>query len=70
MLVFAERVSNMIWTDDPVRDAETYAEEMEDRISELPVCCECGEHIQDDCYYDIEGQIYCESCLDKHRQWL
>lgn len=28
-----------------------------------PVCSKCGETIQDEYYYDINGDIYCEECL-------
>lgn len=60
----------MMWTDDPVRDAESYAEEQEDRIYDLPVCSECGKHIDDDHYYEVAGEIYCADCIDQHRVWL
>lgn len=56
-------------TDNPVKDAENYAEEMEDRVSELPVCCECGEHITDDWYYEFGDEIYCPDCNRKHMRW-
>ena len=34
-------------------------------LESQPTCCECGEHIQDDFLYDIEGDLYCEECLEK-----
>ena len=39
-------------------------DEAEAILEELPVCCCCGNHIQDDCYYDIDGEIYCEKCME------
>lgn len=30
----------------------------------LPVCRCCGEPIQDDHYFYIDGVIYCEDCLN------
>lgn len=54
----------MFYSDDPIRDAERYEAEQERRLSELPVCCYCGEPIQDDHYYLINGEEYCEECLD------
>ena len=30
----------------------------------LPLCVECKEQIQDDYYYEINGCIYCEECLN------
>lgn len=29
----------------------------------LPMCDECGKCIQDDMYFDIEGEILCEKCM-------
>lgn len=30
-----------------------------------PICDECGEHITDDCYWEIEGSIYCPECAEE-----
>ena len=54
----------MIFTDDPVADAERYYAEQQARLSRLPVCIHCGEKIQDDYYYDIGNEIICEECLN------
>lgn len=60
----------MIWSDDPVKDAERYEYEREQRrIYELPECEECGERIDDDTYYDFDGLILCYDCVQKHRKW-
>lgn len=32
-------------------------------------CSECGEHVQEDHYYDINGTIWCPSCIEDCRQW-
>ena len=29
-----------------------------------PRCCCCGEPIQDDMLYDIDGDLYCEDCMN------
>lgn len=34
--------------------------------AKLPVCEFCGEPIQDDYLYDIDGEIYCEECMIEH----
>lgn len=61
----------MIWTDDPVMDAERYEAEREEALKRLPVCCECGEPIQTDECYDFEGELICPDCLsDNHRKWV
>lgn len=59
----------MCWTDDPVADYDRYSAKREKELEELPVCCECGEHIQDDYCYEFYGEYICERCLkDYHRK--
>lgn len=53
----------MAWTDNPVSDYESYSNEMEEEIEKCPVCDICNEHIQDDYYFEINGDIICESCM-------
>ena len=53
----------MMYTDDPIADAEAYLDEQAKYEERFPVCTICGEHILDDNLYDIEGEIYCEECL-------
>ena len=31
----------------------------------LPKCEYCGEHIQDEHFYEIDGEILCQECLDE-----
>jgi formylmethanofuran dehydrogenase subunit E len=38
--------------------------EQEAKLENLPVCEYCGMHIQDDYYFEIEGVIICEECLN------
>ena len=38
--------------------------EQERRLAMYPVCDCCKEHITDDTYYEIDGKIYCEDCLN------
>ena len=59
-----------MWSDNPVRDAERYAEEQEDRIYDLPVCSECGKHIQEDHYYTFGDECICPDCEKKHLRWI
>ena len=42
------------------RDAD-----MEYSLEQLPMCETCGERVQDDYYYEIDGCIYCEECLNR-----
>lgn len=31
----------------------------------LPVCEECGNRINDDYYFDVDGELLCEDCMNK-----
>lgn len=42
---------------------EAHDKEQERALEKLPVCGECGEPIQDDFAYKIDGEIICEDCL-------
>lgn len=38
-------------------------------LESLPICSECGEPIQDDTCYEINGELICPDCLrDNHRK--
>ena len=56
----------MIYTDDPLLDFDRYDREQQKRPKELPVCCYCNDPIEDDFCYEINGDYYCEDCLDMH----
>lgn len=48
---------------------EAYQASVDNWLDSRPVCIECGEPIQDDFLYDINGDIYCEECMkDVFRQ--
>lgn len=60
----------MLFTDDPVADAERYAAEQDKALECLPVCCECMQHIQNDYCFEINDEIICETCLnDNYRKF-
>lgn len=54
----------MIFTDDPVADAERYYAEQQAKLDKLPVCCNCEEPIQGDYLYKIYDDIFCEDCVE------
>lgn len=57
-----------MWSDDPVADYDRYDAEQARKLKQLPICAECGEHIQNTYCYEIEGEYICKSCLiDNHR---
>ena len=35
-------------------------------LSERLVCEYCGQPIQEDFYYEINDEVVCEKCLDRH----
>lgn len=53
----------MYYTDDPIRDADNHTQAQEAWLARRPICCECGEHIQDDTLFRIGGQAYCWECV-------
>lgn len=61
----------MFYTDNPVLDAMRYDAERQAEIERLPICCECGEHIQTDECYEINDELICPGCLEQnHRKWV
>lgn len=57
------------YTDNPVADFERYDREQQQKLAALPVCSECGEPIQDEYFYLINGENLCEECLqDNYRK--
>ena len=56
----------MYWTNDPIRDAERYFADLDEKESRLPVCHICKDVIyDDDSITDMYGNIYCRECWDK-----
>lgn len=51
-------------TDDPVRDAERYLMDEWNAQQAAPKCECCGEPIGSR-YYEINGEAWCESCVDE-----
>ena len=43
--------------------------EMERKLASRPVCEDCGNPIQDEFYFEVEGDILCEECMhDRYRK--
>lgn len=61
----------MFFTDDPIADYERYCrkeQEWEAQLRELlPRCYECGEPIEDEECYNIDGEPICEECITNHK---
>lgn len=56
----------MFYSDDPVRDAERYLDYLDKELAKRPVCCECGEHIQEERAYYINGEMICQECMGNY----
>lgn len=54
----------MYYTDDPHADFDRYDRDQEAALRNLPICCNCQEHIQSEDLYDIDGSLYCEDCME------
>lgn len=55
----------MYRTDCPLSDFDRWEQEKERLAANLPECDFCGRTV-DDTYYNINGDIVCEDCLDEH----
>lgn len=51
---------------DPLDDFERRDRELELRRKKLPVCCECGEYIQDLYAYHKDGLWYHQTCMSEY----
>ena len=59
-----------MYTDNPLRDF--YAEDAREIqwLSTRPTCSECGEPIQEEECYLINGMLVCTTCLeDNYKRW-
>ena len=52
----------MFYSDDPGRDADRWLAAQERRLARRPICERCGEHIQSENLWDIDGTLYCPEC--------
>lgn len=52
-------------TDDPLADHDRFEREQELLAAKLPTCDYCEKPV-DDYYWNINGEIFCEDCLNEH----
>ena len=60
-------MKTVYYTDDPIQDAERYGADQDKFLSSLPVCGDCGEHIQTEDAYYIDVWI-CNDCIDCYKR--
>ena len=56
----------MFYTNDPLNDFRRHDAEQQNELDRLPKCDICDRPIQDDHYYQINGDNVCPECLDNH----
>ncbi len=45
---------------------ETYDDNQNRLLKELPICADCGEYVQDDHYYLINDEVICPECIESN----
>ncbi len=60
----------MCYTDDPVADFMRHDYEQQKALARLPKCCRCLMPIQQDDAVCIDGEYYCDECLDSMREYI
>lgn len=58
----------MFYSDDPVKDFERYDARLTQMLERLPVCADCGEHIQDEEAFYINDEWLCNDCIDSYKR--
>ena len=53
-------------TNDPIADYHRYDAVQQREVERCPKCDYCDAPITVDTYYDLDGDIVCEECLDRH----
>lgn len=57
------------YTDDPVADYDAYDRAQEAEMERLPICCECGQRIEDEFCYQINDEVLCETCMEQYKKF-
>lgn len=55
------------YTNNPVLDFQRHDRAQEMALSKLPKCKCCGEPIQQDDAFCIDGQYWCDNCMEDMR---
>ena len=57
-------------SDDPLRDFALWNDDQEEKLNKRPLCDYCGQPVQDDCYYELNGEVYCQYCIDNCKKFF
>ena len=52
------------------RDIDQYLAAEDCALARYPICCRCGEHIQQETAVRIGKDYYCDDCLDALREQI
>lgn len=44
---------------------DRYLDRQEEQLQDLPKCDRCGEPIQDEFLYEIDGETLCKECMEE-----
>lgn len=55
---------------DALDEFERYDREQTEQLKRLPKCSCCGDPIQGEMLYVINGELYCEDCIDDCRKYV
>lgn len=53
---------------DPAMDFEQHDRQQAKQLANLPICMDCGEPIQTDICFEINGEYICPDCLETYHQ--
>lgn len=57
-------------SDDPLRDFALWSDDQEEKLNNRPTCSYCGLKIQDECYYELNGELYCQYCVNISKKYF
>lgn len=57
------------YTDDPAADYDAYDRAQAEEMKRLPICCECGNRIEDEFCYQFNDEVICEDCVAQYRKF-
>lgn len=62
------KVKPMFYTDNPARDFAAWDADQQRKLDRLPECADCGNPIQDETAFYIDGEWICEDCIEAYRR--
>lgn len=63
---YRKGMTEMFYTDDPVKDFDRYDAEQTTKFKQYPLCSYCCAPIFDDYLYEFNDELICEDCLNEH----